>query len=138
MHPSYLLGMSRKSAKTPSLSKGVKQTPECCSEHSGILQPSAAVFDIPVTHPSLHSPAWQIPGSPRVPRGFSHWVFSPVHCRNMSCHVSLELARLALIYPLTDPSGPASLCRFHLAYPSSGLRDPKSQQHQGDTPGTVC
>lgn len=43
-----------------------------------------------------------------------------------------------MIYLLTDPSGPASLCRFQLAYPSSGLQDPKSQQHQGDTPGTVC
>lgn len=67
-----------------------------------------------------------MPGYPRVSRWFPQWICSPVHCRNVSCHVSLEGARFIMIYPLTDPPGAASLCRSHLAHPSPGDVTPGS------------
>lgn len=92
MYPKYLLGISRKSDKTQNLSNGVKQTPDCCSDHTrGSCTPQLLCL----AQTLLHSPAWQVPGVSQTIQVFVSLDLLSCTLQECHCHVSLELARLA-------------------------------------------
>lgn len=112
--PSTCLGCQGNQIKVKVWVMVSNKPPGCCRwAHWGLLLTSQWHWASSLT-------CWANARNPRAPRCSWHWMCSRAPCRNLSCHASLQLARLVPDVPLPYPSCPASLCRFHLASPSSG------------------